>query len=302
MNKSHGDVGQLKTTVGGDEDLFKQEYPICPEEAFLSSGRCYFDKEIIIKRLKELEKIEPMKIGSFFCKYTGMKILDIQFQEEKKGDIQLYELPKKGRPYVLGGDTAGEGSDYSTAHVIDNITGKQVAKLKMDCDEIEYTKQIYCLGMFYNKALVGLENNFSTFPTQKLQELKYPNLYVREKEDTNVDKHEKAYGFKTTQITRPLILAILQEIFRDEIEKIVDRDTLEEALTFIKNKMGRPEAQQGYHDDLILALAITYYIRNQQTNKIEKIQKQVKEIAKKDWGETKKQRYGGDYGKTINVI
>ena len=35
-------------------------------------------------------------------------------------------------------------------------------------------------------------------------------------------------------------------------------------LTFIVNDKGRAEAEEGYHDDLVMALAISYYIRNQQ--------------------------------------
>ena len=35
-------------------------------------------------------------------------------------------------------------------------------------------------------------------------------------------------------------------------------------LVFVKNEKGRPEAQLGYHDDLVMCLAIAYYIRTQQ--------------------------------------
>ena len=45
----------------------------------------------------------------------------------------------------------------------------------------------------------------------------YPNIFVRKKEDTYSSKHEKSFGFKTTSITRPLILGNLQEIVKDEI-------------------------------------------------------------------------------------
>lgn len=151
--------------------------------------------------------------------------------------------------------------------MINNITGEQVAVLKQQYDEIEYVKQIYCLGMFYNQALIGLENNFSTYPTQKLMELNYPNQYVRKKEDTYNTKHEKSFGFKTTSITRPYILAQLQEIVHDNIDVINDKDTLMEMLTFIVNEKGRAEAEVGYHDDLVMALAISYYIRIQQDMK-----------------------------------
>ena len=34
-------------------------------------------------------------------------------------------------------------------------------------------------------------------------------------------------------------------------------------LTFVRNEKGRPEAQQGAHDDLVMGLAIAYYSRSQ---------------------------------------
>ena len=255
----------IQNNCSGDINQFKQEYPICPEEAFLSTGNCYFNKENIINRINTAP--EPLVRGKFTCYYDGIRIRNQKFLEQEEGNIKIYEYPEKRVPYVLGGDTAGEGSDYFTAHVINNITGKQVAVLKQQYNEIEYVKQVYCLGMFYNCALVGLENNFSTYPTQKLMELNYPNQYVRKKEDQYNNKYEKSYGFKTTSITRPYILGLLQEIIHNNTDVIQDKETLREMLTFIVNDKGRAEAEEGYHDDLVMALAISYYIRGQQDDK-----------------------------------
>lgn len=266
----------IKNNCSGDINQFKQEYPICPEEAFLSTGNCYFNKENIINRINTTP--EPLVKGKFTCYYDGIRIRNQKFLEQAEGNIKIYEYPQKRVPYVLGGDTAGEGSDYFTAHVINNITGKQVAVLKQQYNEIEYVKQVYCLGMFYNCALIGLENNFSTYPTQKLAELNYPNQFVRKKEDQYNNKYEKSFGFKTTSITRPYILGLLQEIVHDNIDVIQDKETLREMLTFIVNDKGRAEAEEGYHDDLVMALAISYYIRGQQDYKKSERESKYKDI------------------------
>ena len=42
-----------------------------------------------------------------------------RFTEDEKGEILLFKEPEQGRPYTLGGDTAGEGSDSFTVQVID---------------------------------------------------------------------------------------------------------------------------------------------------------------------------------------
>ena len=265
----------IKNNCGGSIEQFKQEYPITPEEAFISTGKCVFDKEKIIKRIQELKT--PIARGYFEYDYDGLTIDNIKWIDDEKGAIKLYELPKKNYPYVLAGDTAGDGSDYFTGHMIDNTTGKQVAVLKQKYDEDLYAKQMYCLGKLYNFALIGLEVNFSTYPTKELVRLKYPKLFLREKEDTVTKTIIKSYGFKTTSITRSLILNELIKIVREEIELINDYETLKEMLSFIKNQNGRMEAQQGEHDDLVIALAIVYYIRTQQTTKI-KVEKEEKKI------------------------
>ena len=290
----------IRNNCGGDIQVFKQEYPINPEEAFISTGKCYFDKENIIRRIQETRDVKPKKQGYFDFDYDGLKISNIRWIEDKEGPIKIYEEPKKGYPYVLSGDTSGEGSDYFIGQVLDNTTGKQVAVLRQEYDEISYTRQMYCLGMYYNTALIGIEANYSTYPIEELERLKYPKQYVRHREDTYTGKTTKSYGFKTTSISRPRILGQLQTIFKELIELIVDEETLKEGLTFIKNEKGRPEAQIGYHDDLIMALAIAYDIRDQQDMKA-KTERQIKQDNMyKDFGI--EEDIKEDYGSTIEII
>lgn len=256
-------------------------------------GKTFFNARNINKRLKEIK--EPIKRGSFSYDFKNNKITKIKFVESEEGYIDIYELPKKYYPYVLSGDTAGEGSDYFTGHVLDNTTGKQVAKLRSQFDADEYTRQMYCLGMYYNKALIGIEANFDTYPIKKLEEYEYPKQFIREREDTYTGKNEKRFGFKTDRITRPLILSQLQEIVNDHIELINDKETLEEMLVFVRNEKGRPEAQQGSHDDLVMALAIAYYIRPQQKMKVE-IQEveQIQRAIEVEFGFKKEKRDDAD--------
>ena len=267
----------IRNNCSNDIEQFKQEYPITPEEAFISTGACYFNKEIIMGRINKIKNIKPLRKGYFSYSINGNKISDIEFIDDDKGYIDIYEEPKEGHPYVLGGDTAGDGSDYFTGLVIDNSNSKQIAKLRHNkIDEDEYSRQIYCLGTYYNNALVGLENNYSTYPTKKLKEYDYPKMYIREVEDNITEVIQDKYGFLTTKATRPIILAMLKEIFRDNISYINDLDVLYEGLVFIKNEKGRAEAEQGKHDDLIMGLAITYYIRTQQSFIVRKIEKEEK--------------------------
>ena len=263
-------------------------------------GKTFFNAEKISARLTQIR--EPIKRGSFIYDFDDKKnkITNIKFKEDINGFIDIFELPKVNYPYVLSGDTAGEGSDYLTGQVLENTTGKQVAKLRKQFDADEYTRQMYCLGMYYNEALIGIEANFDTFPIRKLLEFGYKKQFVREKEDTYTGKHDKAYGFRTDRITRPLILSMLQSIVNDHIELINDKETLEEMLVFIRNEKGRPEAQEGCHDDLVMALAIAYYIRTQQDMKLKVNVNVIQENIMKDFGFEKEKQ--DDLGSKIEVF
>lgn len=297
----------IKNNCGGDEQQFKQEYPINPQEAFISSGNCIFDKEIVINRVQELPK--PLKIGYFKYKYDdtmpmGKKISDIKWVNDKNGYIEIYELPTIYK-YCIGGDTAGEGSDWFTGHVLNAKTGKQVARLRHQMDEDLYVRQMYCLGYWYNSkdkegrvnpALMCIESNFSSYPNKELVRLGYTNMFIREKEDRFSGVIDKSYGFKTTSVTRPVIIAELVKIVRESVELIYDKLTLEEMLTFVRNEKGRPEAQQGAHDDLVMGLAIAHYARNQVVFDMEPI------TIAQAFNFKSEEPEGYDYGEEIIVI
>ena len=246
-----------------DKDLIKQEYPCTPHEAFLLSGKNVFDVAIVLDRLSRLQK--PMKTGYFVYDYDGLKISNIKWVNDRDGYIEIYQVPNvpEMTEYCIGGDTAGEGSDYFVADVLDAKTGQQVAKLRHQFDADQYTRQMYCLGKYYKDALIGIEANFDSYPIMELQRLGYPKQYTRVAQDTYTGKTEKRYGFKTTSLTRPTIISRLIEIVREHCETINSKDTLEELLTIIRNEKGRIEAPQGGHDDQMMSLAIAHHIREQ---------------------------------------
>lgn len=267
-DEKHLDLEQLywyykKYEAYIDKRLIKQEYPCSPKEAFLLSGDNVFDTEKILARLTRIPK--PLKVGYFIYDYDGLTIRNIRWVSDRNGYIKIYQVPDSPEVtnYCIGGDTAGEGSDYFTGHVLDAKTGVQVAAIKHQFDPDQYTRQMYCLGKYYKNALIGIEANFDSFPIQELQRLGYNNQYVREVQDTYTGKTEKRFGFKTTLLTRPTIISRLIQIVREEVDSINDKDTLEELLTITRNEKGHIEAPEGGHDDQMMGLAIAHQVRGQ---------------------------------------
>lgn len=231
-------------------------------------GKTIFNAQKVSERISYLRIHDPVIRRGYFIyeKDAADKIKDksIRWVDDDNGYIKIFRDPQPYIPYVLGGDTAGDGSDNFTGQVIDNVTGEQVAVYKNQFDEDLYAEQMYCLGKHYNTALASIETNFSTYPVKVLTRLGYSNQFIREREDTYTGSMQKTYGFRTDKLTRPAAIAELVAVVRESVHLINDIDTLTEMLTFVRNEKGRPEAQEGAHDDLIMALAIAYYSRGQQ--------------------------------------
>ena len=239
-------------------------------------------------------------------------ITDIQWIDDPNGYIRLHKMPKcKARkrdvfdkkkfdvvettvedarkesleivgycPYSIGGDTAGEGSDFFTAKVIDNVTCEEAATLEIcKIDEDLYSDQVYCLGLYFNEAIIAIEVNFSYSPTKNLIRCQYPNLYVRQAIEETAQRTATAkFGFITTPQTRPLIIAEFQRKFRDNPRIINDAATLSQMMVFVKNEKGRAAAAAGQHDDLVMGEMIGQFIAGSDQAQHAYSLKKIKEI------------------------
>jgi hypothetical protein len=292
----------IRNNCQNDIDQFKQEYPSNPEEAFIGTGRCIFDKEAIINRLRYVPK--PIKQGYFVYDEEAAKcnvMRNIRWVNDKKGCIKLFKSPNTPEftKYCIGGDTAGDtqGDEFSS-DVVDAKSLEQVATLTMQTDEDLYAKQMYCLGMYYGWALMAIETNFSTYPQKKLEELGYPNFYVRETVDRFDKSVTKQFGYNTNKKTKPLMLANLVELVRDHTDIFNDEKTLREMLTFVKKDGGVQEAEDGYHDDKVMSIAVAHQAANQVVfiNEPIEVKPQHQFNIEKQW----EAQY--DYGETITIV
>jgi hypothetical protein len=132
-----------------------------------------------------------------------------------------------------------------------------------------FSKILYDAGLEYGSCMIVLENNNIGFSVlEKLIEQGYPNIYYSTKGSHDFVEHYNAEyvsnsvaGFTTSQKTRPLVIAKLEEFIRNETIHINSERSYKELKTFVW-KNGRPEAQRGYNDDLVMSLAIGCWIRS----------------------------------------
>ena len=245
----------IENRCGGSEDAFKQEYPSNPEEAFLVSGTPVFDNNKVL----EYQKRAPKPMARYEVRaFTG------QFMTAPEGELRVWEEPRQGKCYVVGGDVA-EGipgkADFSCLDVIDQLSGEQVAQWHGKCDPDELGKIAFYLGVRYNNAWVAIERNnhgYTTLTTMK--NLKYPRIYMEIAHDGS-DKPRRRLGWVTNGATRPALIDTLIEEIREDSHGIKCEETFDEMLSFKKQEDGKMEADTGMHDDRVISMGIAKRVR-----------------------------------------
>ena len=253
---------EYRTELEGYKDTDPYYYSVYCLGNWGVYGRTIFNAQAVQDRLDCLP--DPVFTGDFSYDYDGISISDIHITDAVlTHPLQIYIQPQPHKTYCVGIDTAGSGSDYSVCQVIDEA-GTQCATYRYQDDaEDLFARAAFCLGSYYNNALLAPETNFSSYLVRELERLGYRNFFVRQSMDDYTGKLQKSFGFQTNVRSRSTIIAELVQFVRDHITMINNRETLNEMLTFVRNAKGRPEAQNGAHDDCIMALAIALHCRSQ---------------------------------------
>ena len=194
----------------------------------------------------------------------------------RDGEYWVWEYPDYSKDYMVIADVArGDGTDFSTFHVldIDNVT--QVAEFRGQLTPKDFGNMLVTVSTEYNEALLVIENASVGFGAiQSAIDRQYKNLYYTYKQDgvtdatTQIqkgydlkDKSQMTPGFTTSSKTRPLLISKLDIYFRERSLIVRSTRLLDELAVFIW-KGHRAEAQKGYNDDLVMALGIGLWVRD----------------------------------------
>ncbi len=236
----------------GDEELFMQEYPSTPEEAFLTSGRPKFNISAL-KKYQTLTK-PPIRRG-----YLAEQDGKVAFLDDPNGYLSIWQEPEADKFYCIGADVA-EGlatGDYSTASVGDSESFDVVATWYGHIDPDLFGVELVKLAKYYNNAYLGVENNnhgLTTLTSIKKQE--YWNLYFSKSYDRLNDTMTQKLGWSTTIRTKPLMIDKLAEFVREMYIGIYSDLIISEMFTYVIDDNGKTNAQLGCFDDTVMATAI----------------------------------------------
>lgn len=177
--------------------------------------------------------------------------------------IHWFEMPSPKERYLIGIDSAGEGSDYFAVSVTKYSNLEQICegKYKGRTPEFIDTFLPYILQLLKKKVFMVEKNGVGLEVVNRLIEKGYERYIVKDTL-TQKDKEKAKIGFAQTSVSRPLLLEQLVHTISQEHTLLKSKGARLEAASLEKKRGGRIEGFP--HDDLIFAygftaLARTYY-------------------------------------------
>ena len=175
-----------------------------------------------------------------------------------EGFLAVYQKPVKNGNYTIGVDVAEgrEEGDFSVVKVFDRETKSIAASYASRIDEVQLAYIVKAVADFYPRHWVGIETNgpgMSTF--NDVFKLEVTNLFMMPKYDAVGGTMTYNKGWRTTSMSRPMLVSGIKEWLIEEAGWCDARCT-REMITFVHDKVGKPVAKGGCHDDEVIALGI----------------------------------------------
>ena len=229
-------IGYRRGMRANLQGLARQEFAEDEETCFRASGESYFEIAAIERRLKTVS--EPLTRRS-------------------NGRFEVWLPPMPGRWYVVAVDPAGGGSDgdYSAIEVLDLETGMQCAEFAGHVGGLELMEISRQIAWDYGTAWLVVErNNHGAEQLGLLKDKGYLRVYAGE---------DGKPGLLTTSVSRPQMLAKMALALADSPEVFQSKKLLAECRSFVRLPNGGVGAQNGAHDDRVMAFAIALTAREE---------------------------------------
>jgi hypothetical protein len=241
----------------GDVDLFRQEYPGTPDEAFLVTGKPYFGKDELEHYRAQIKN--PIRAGSLEIE-NGVPTLHDMAVDDLEAPWRIWAKPVQGRPYIIGGDVAGGTSeDFSTACVLDARTLEVVATYRDKLDPDDFARQLKWMAITYNYALIACEKNSEGIATVlKLNKgLGYTRQFHHQHDEQWGGGVQSTWGWRTSSRSRPIALSDTKALMRQRLLKLYDERFVRELESFVRVPGAKiATAQEGMNDDCVMCLCI----------------------------------------------
>jgi hypothetical protein len=225
----------VKNDLNGDKDLFRQEYPAYPAQAFLVTGRRRFDEHALVNLRANQKK--PLRV---------------------EGNWIYFDDVVQGRPYIIGADPSGGGIDGTNvaAVILDPIKYRIVGVYCGKLEPENFGYELCAVGTRWNEAQLAVEvNNHGLTTLTTIKNQHYPNIYYRKVYDRHQEVWTKKIGWLTSAKTKPYMVDHLAGSLVEGLD-VPCAKTIDELFTFVVNDDGTCGPEKGKLADRVMALGI----------------------------------------------
>lgn len=222
----------LKVKCANNLLTFKQEYPVFEKDAFLGSG------SFVFPRIAANLAPPPEKFG-----------------------WMVFQAPHRYATYVMGVDTASgsPNGDFSAIAILDVTNKDKPLLVATYYDRVslkEFSRQVKNILNKYQALVVVERNSYGQAIAEDLAQTGYPYLYRDTKFDKLTNRFTDKIGFYTGQATRAVLISRLISAIADKQMSVPCPRLQYEFTNFIYNEKGKPEAEGGFHDDLVISVGL----------------------------------------------
>lgn len=182
-----------------------------------------------------------------------------------RGQLKVYENPIPKHKYIIGVDSSKEGQDFTGIQIFDitDLMFRQVASAKLKIDYLMVPEILYEYGNKFNQALIIVENNEGSGQSIAdilARDYEYDNVFYEYKIIRGARKRLGYPGFRTTRLTRDLLLQVLRMLATSNRLSLCDSDTIKEFESFVLVNNKYQANGVNAHDDLVMATLMCFAV------------------------------------------
>jgi hypothetical protein len=276
----------------GDVNVFHQEYPSFPAEAFLASGQAYFGGILIQRAIRSATaqaepKMIELKATGHETHKTRRGTVDVpsSVKASEGGPWELWTPPSEDGQYVIGVDPAsGEDDDeqaYFAIVVIDHATREQCAQLEVRTEPDLVAQQLMLACLYFSRhrrpwLAIERTGGFGLSLIDALfHEYGYRQMYTKRRGDRPTGTYTDRLGWDTTRVTKGLLHEEALALLREGTHGIKSVRLARQMETYVRRGSGRVGPQSGATSDLLLAWMIAQTVAAEKAPRVERSTRRV---------------------------
>jgi hypothetical protein len=278
----------IENLCAADVNVFRQEYPSFPEEAFLASGQTLFGGVLIQKAIRAAAaEPEPVKTRLTAISATPRKTrrgtVDVPTTvkaTEGEGPWEIWTPPSDDGQYVIACDPAsGEDVEDGAAfavQVIDHQTRVQCAQLEVNWEPDLVATELMLIALHYGRhrrpwLAVERTGGYGLALIDVLyHEFGYRQMYTKRRADNATGSFADRIGWDTTRVTKGLLHEEAMQLLREGTHGIRSLRLARQMETYVRRGSGRTGPIPGARSDLLLAWMIAQTIANEKPPRVKR--------------------------------